>query len=108
MRKKSPKSMVISPAETVPSAPASTRPHGRSAMTRRSVVAVAVGVAMLTGVGVSLMSAQQPPPPVNDKPLTEKWAPTEWGANDKVGAPNRTTPAMVLKALRLVKQGKVA
>ena len=77
-------------------------------MTRRSVVAVAVGVAVLTGVGVSLMSAQQPASPVNDKPLTEKWAPTEWGANDKVGAPNRTTPAMVLKALRLVKQGKVA
>jgi kynurenine formamidase len=77
-------------------------------MTRRSVVAVAVGVAVLTGVGVSLMSAQQPASPVNDKPLTEKWAPTEWGANDKVGAPNRTTPAMVLKAMRLVKQGKVA
>jgi kynurenine formamidase len=77
-------------------------------MTRRSVVAVAVGVAILTGVGVSLMSAQQPASPVNDKPLTEKWAPTEWGANDKVGAPNRTTPAMLLNAMRLVKQGKVA
>jgi kynurenine formamidase len=78
------------------------------ARARRSVVAVAVGLVVLAGVGVSLMSAQQPAPPVNDKPLTEKWAPTEWGANDKVGAPNRTTPAMVLKAMRLVKQGKVA
>ena len=77
-------------------------------MTRRSLVAVAVGLTVLAGVGVSLMSAQQPTPPPNDKPLTDKWAPTEWGANDKVGAPNRTTPAMVLKAVRLVKQGKVA
>lgn len=32
---------------------------------------------------------------VNDKPLTEGWAPTEWGADDKVGAANRTTPAIV-------------
>lgn len=45
---------------------------------------------------------------VNDAPLTEKWAPSEWGADDKVGAVNRTTPALVLKAVGLVKQGKVA
>ena len=45
---------------------------------------------------------------VSDKPFTEKWAPTEYGASDKAGSVNRTTPAMVLKALRLVKQGKVA
>jgi hypothetical protein len=45
---------------------------------------------------------------VNDDPLTEKWAPSEWGADDKAGAVNRTTPEMVLKAAKLVKQGKVA
>ncbi len=45
---------------------------------------------------------------VNDKPFTEKWAPSEWGPDDKAGAVNRTTPAMVLKAAKLVKQGKVA
>jgi kynurenine formamidase len=44
----------------------------------------------------------------NDKPYTEKWAPTEWGKDDKAGSVNRTTPAMVLKAVKLVKQGKVA
>ena len=44
----------------------------------------------------------------NDAPLTEKWAPSEWGANDKAGAVNRTTPEIVLKAVGLVKQGKVA
>ena len=45
---------------------------------------------------------------VNDEPLDQKWAPTEWGADDKVGAPNRTTPELVLKAVGLVKRGKVA
>ena len=45
---------------------------------------------------------------VNDQPLTEKWAPSEWGADDKVGAANRITPAMVLAAAKLVKRGKVA
>ena len=45
---------------------------------------------------------------VNDEPLNQKWAPTEWGPDDKVGAPNRTTPEMVMKAARLVKKGKTA
>jgi hypothetical protein len=45
---------------------------------------------------------------VNDEPLQQKWAPTEWGADDNVGAPNRTTPELVLKAVGLVKRGKVA
>ena len=44
----------------------------------------------------------------NDKPLQENWWPTEWGPDDKVGAPNRTTPEIVLKAVGLVKQGKTA
>lgn len=47
-------------------------------------------------------------PAINDAPLTDKWAPTEWGADDKMGAVNRTTTAHVLKAVGLVKQGKVA
>ena len=45
---------------------------------------------------------------VNDEPLTEKWAPSEWGADDKIGAANRTTPEMILKSIGLVKKGKVA
>jgi len=45
---------------------------------------------------------------VNDQPLREKWAPSEWGASDKAGAVNRTTPAMVMAAVKLVKRGKVA
>ena len=45
---------------------------------------------------------------VNDEPLTAKWAPSEWGPDDKVGSPNRTTPELVLKAASLVKKGKSA
>lgn len=45
---------------------------------------------------------------VNDQPLEENWAPSEWGADDLVGAVNRTTPDIVLAAIRLVNQGKVA
>ena len=45
---------------------------------------------------------------VNDRPFTENWWPSEWGKDDKIGAPNRTTPSMVLKAIQLVKQGKTA
>ena len=32
---------------------------------------------------------------IDDKPLKENWAPTEWGADDRVGAANRTTPEIV-------------
>ena len=55
-------------------------------MAKRSVLAVVVGLVILGVVGVTLMSAQQPAPPMSDKPLTERWAPTEWGANDKAGS----------------------
>jgi kynurenine formamidase len=44
----------------------------------------------------------------NDQPLRENWAPSEWGADDKAGSVNRTTPEMVLKSARLIKRGKVA
>ncbi|MEO6270037.1 MAG: cyclase family protein, partial [Lautropia sp.] len=65
---------------------------------------------MLFGLGaLALMgSAAAQQAKVNDEPLTEKWAPTEWGADDKAGSVNRTTPEMVLKAIGLVKKGKVA
>jgi kynurenine formamidase len=65
------------------------------------LLAFLVGVMCLSAVPVA--TAQ-----VSDKPLIEKWAPTEWGPDDKAGSVNRTTPAMVLKALKLVKQGKQA
>jgi kynurenine formamidase len=45
---------------------------------------------------------------VNDEPLKDRWAPSEWGPDDKVGAANRRTAASVLKAVQLVKKGRVA
>ena len=45
---------------------------------------------------------------VNEEPLNDNWAPSEWGADDMAGSVNRTTAAMVLNAVKLVKQGKTA
>ena len=51
--------------------------------------AALAGAGSLLFAGVALdATAQQ----FNDKPLQENWWPTEWGPDDKVGAPNRTTP----------------
>ena len=45
---------------------------------------------------------------MSDKPLTENWAPSKWGANDRAGSANYTNdPANVAKALAIVKQNKV-
>jgi kynurenine formamidase len=57
---------------------------------------------------ISAAAVAQQAMAVNDAPLTENWAPGEWGPDDKAGAVNRTTAAMVLAAVKLVKQGKVA
>ena len=45
---------------------------------------------------------------INDEPITGKWSPSEWGADDKAGAVNRTTPELILKAVGLVKRGRSA
>jgi kynurenine formamidase len=38
---------------------------------------------------------------------TDKWYPSKWGAADQRGAANRITPAKVLEARDLIKQGKL-
>ncbi|HEX5612171.1 MAG TPA: hypothetical protein VFX67_05930, partial [Burkholderiales bacterium] len=65
------------------------------------LTSIACAIACAGGFGQAALAA-------NDEPLRDKWAPTEWGADDKVGAANRRTAASVLKAMQLVKQGKVA
>ncbi len=64
------------------------------------VIVGAVGAAMALSGGAAFA--------VNDQPLDENWAPSEWGADDMAGAVNRTTAAMVIKAAKLVKLGRVA
>ena len=64
-----------------------------------------IAAAIVTILAVSTTaSAEQ----VNDEPLKDKWAPSPWGKTDKAGAVNRTTPEMVLNAVKLVKRGRVA
>ena len=44
---------------------------------------------------------------VDDKPLTERWAPSKWGASDRAGSANHTkNPANIRRALAAVKQYK--
>ncbi len=66
-------------------------------------IASAAAIVLTAGVGLS-----GPAWAVNDKPFSENWAPSEWGKDDKAGSVNRTTAAMVLKAAKLIKRGKVA
>ncbi len=74
-------------------------------MYKQTVSAAAV---LILGSALSGSALAQEAMAVNDEPLTENWAPSEWGPDDKAGAVNRTTAAMVLAAVKLVKQGKTA
>jgi kynurenine formamidase len=71
--------------------------------TMKDIFRCAIAGALVCSIGTTTFAQE-----VNDEPLKDKWAPTEWGADDKAGAVNRTTPEMVLKAVGLVKKGKVA
>jgi kynurenine formamidase len=73
-------------------------------MTTKAKKIVAFGAGAICLLAGGAVSAQEP----TTKPFDENWWPTEWGPDDKVGAPNRTTPEFVLKAVKLVKQGKTA
>jgi hypothetical protein len=67
-------------------------------MRHRSVIA---GISFLL-VGTSGVVAQdwRPAPP-------ERRCPSRWGANDERGAANHMAPETVMRAVRLVKEGKV-
>ena len=74
---------------------------------RHSIIRGAIVTVMLLAFSHPAL-AQTLKGPVSDKPLTEKWAPSKWGANDRAGSANYTTdPANVAKALATVKQNKV-
>ena len=58
----------------------------------------------LVGVMCSLGTALA----VNDEPLNDRWSPSEFGADDKAGAVNRTNPCTVMAGVKLVKKGRTA
>src|SRR4029453_3845960 len=60
------------------------------------VAGIAVVGALLTALLTTVISRGQ-----------EKWYPSRWGADDQRGAANRITPAKVLEAKDLIKQGTV-
>ena len=63
------------------------------------------GAVLVAFTGSAL--AQALPGPSDDRPLTEKWAPSKWGANDRAGSANHTkNPENVRRALATVKQFK--
>ena len=74
---------------------------------RYSFIRSAMSVLLLLAFGHPAV-AQTLKGPVSDKPLTENWAPSKWGPNDRAGSANYTNdPAIVAKALATVKQNKV-
>ena len=68
---------------------------------RLNAIAVAIAAVCL---GAGSASAQTLKGPVNDAPLTEHWAPTKWGPDDKAGSANHTkNPANIQRALATIK-----
>ncbi len=65
-----------------------------------SFVAVVLGVSSLLCFFGPLGAAE-------DTPVGPAWWPSEWGAEDERGAMNRITPAKVLEAVSLIKEGKI-
>ena len=77
-------------------------------MGRSNSVALIGAACLFMAAVAGTAGAQQAALPPNDKPFQEKWGPSEFGPDDKVGAISRITPEYVLKVITLVKQGKTA
>ena len=61
--------------------------------------------ALALGVLVATLASAQPAG--DETPISPKWWPSEWGADDQRGAANRLTPDKVLQAGKLIQKGKV-
>lgn len=72
-------------------------------MNKLTVIATAVAALCFAASA----SAQVLKGPVNDAPITQKWFPTKWGADDKAGSANHVkNSANIKRALATVKQFK--
>ena len=69
--------------------------------TESGSVAIWAATAVLLGVLIGPLVADQ------DTPVGPAWWPSEWGPDDERGALNRITPAKVLEAVSLIKEGKI-
>jgi kynurenine formamidase len=73
---------------------------------KRSILGPAILTVMLLAF-VGSAVAQTLKGPVSDKPLTENWAPSKWGAQDRAGSANHTNnSANIARALATIKQNK--
>ena len=64
------------------------------------VLFVALMIATAAAAPGARAQAWMPPPP-------EQRCPSQWGANDELGAANLQTPQIVLRATRMIREGKV-
>ena len=62
----------------------------------RRAIAVATTAAIVLGVGATMTRGQ-----------ADRWYPSRWGADDQRGAANRITPAKVMQAKDLIRQGRI-
>ena len=65
-----------------------------------------MGVALVRATWSLAAGALARQPTFNDEPPTETWFPPGWAPDDEAGAINKITPAVVMKAMKLVKQGE--
>jgi kynurenine formamidase len=72
---------------------------------KRSVIAAAVGGALLAFGSVAMAGHTALPGPIDDSALS--WGPSKWGKDDRAGSSNHTkNPANIKKALATIKQNK--
>jgi len=68
-----------------------------------------VGKPSLVGAAITLMvSTGAMAQDTNNDPFAQSWAPSQFGADDRIGMMQLITPETVLKAAKLIKQGKTA
>jgi len=75
---------------------------------RRLTLGTLIIVACLGGGLLASDEVELTPTPSAERPASGPWWPSRWGADDELGAANLLTPANVLAAIAVVKQGAVA
>lgn len=71
-------------------------------------LAIVAGALAALALSTGPALAQTMKGPINERPLTENWAPTKWGAEDRAGSSNHTkNPENVQRALSVIKQFRV-